>query len=420
MATEATVNDWPQHVLLCRRRLEGWGGAERVLIEQAASFVERGIRCTIVVFEIDAPLREQLPREADVIVLGERRYSDLAFFPDLLKLSRCLRRLRPDCVIAHQTMTDYLRWALLGTGTPYFQLKYTSPFYMAQDTTKYSFLYRSRFQKVRDSMPGYSEIDSRPRQAGFLRRLMNEFFAVRDWLGVRGARRVFTLTSQSQWEIGQLYRVPGIIWTPGTNHVARPSRNEAAVQSLRAQYGIGEGQPVILSVNRLEPRKRVHVLIEAFRLLLTDGARPKLVIVGEGEEQVALKRQVSEAGLAGDVQFAGFVSEELLPHHYHMCDVAVAIIWGSWALSVVEPLLYDKKLLISDEIPDLFEGVPNLFRAKPDPVAVAERLKLALSSPPGDSADILVQHLDWNHQTDELLAHMRSARNGDSPVVSLG
>ncbi len=411
LAAPAANASWPQHVCLCRNKLEGWGGAERVFIEQATALVSSGIRCTIVLFKLDEALRKRLPSEADLFVLGDCRYCDLAFFPKLLKLFRLLRKVKPDCVVAHQSMGDYLRWALFGTGIPYFLLRYTSNFYLAYDTTKYSFLFRACLQSVRNSLPAYVEGVPARWKAGPVKRLVNEIYALRDWLGVRGAREVFTLTSQSQWELQQLFGVEPFIWTPGSSQASGvPPRDEDAIRVLRDSYGIRECEPVILSVNRLEYRKRVATLIEALPILLSRGVEAKLVIVGEGEQLDTLEQQARDEGVSEAVRFVGLVSEDWLPHHYHLCDVAVSIIWGSWALSVVEPLLYNKRLVISDEIPDLLEDVPNLFRVKPEPEAVAAGLEKALAATPQDSSRLLVKQLDWDDQMDKLLERMRSSR----------
>lgn len=410
LAAPRVENDWPRHICLCRDKLVAMGGAERVFIEQAETLVGRGIRCTLVLSELADSFGERLPREASTYVLGSTcRYCDLAFFPKLLKLSWLLRRLQPDCVIAHQSLADYLYWALKGTDIPYFLLKYESNFYLPEDRTKYSFLYRNSFHRLRDSLLSYIEAVPVSWDAGPFRRLLNEYWALRDWLGIRGARGVFTLTSHSQWELQQLYNINAVVWTPGSHQHSRlPSRDDAAIRTLRDRYGIRADQSVILSVNRLDSRKRIHILVEAFRLLSVQGVCAKLILVGEGEQREDLEQQVRDAGLDGTVEFTGLVSDELLVHHYHMCDVAVAIMWGAWGLSIVEPLLYNKKVLISDELPDLLAGVPNLFRVKPEPVAVCKGLEQALLSPSQNSADIVMQQLNWDRQMDRLLAHIRS------------
>ena len=410
MQDPSANGDWPRHVLLCRDKLAGPGGAERVFLEQAAALIERGIRCTLVLFELADSMRDRVPPEAHLLILDDHRHSDLLFFPKLLRLSRLLRKLRPDCVIAHQSLGDYLRWALLGTRIPYFLIKWNSIFYQAHNTSKYSFLYRRCFDRVRQSFPAYIEGVPARWRAGPLKRLLNELYALRDWLGVHGARKVFSMSSQSQWENQQLYGVTPTIWAPGSRQGSRRvPRDEAVIRSLRQRYGVQDGQAVVLSVNRLEYRKRVETVVEGFILLSAQGVDAKLVIVGDGEQRKGLERRVSEAGLANAVVFTGRISEEMLAHHYHMCDVAVAIIWGSWALAVVEPLVYSKKTLISNEIPDLLEGVPNLFRVEPEPSAVARGFEEALSAVTENSYDVLKDQLNWDGQMDKLLEHMRAA-----------
>lgn len=403
-------DDWPQHICLCRDRLLGIGGAERVIIEQAQSLVQAGYRCSIVVFQIDERARRELPSEASLTVLGEKRRSDLLFIPKLLKLWRTLRKLRPDCVIAHQSLSEYLRIVLAGTGIPYFLLKYTSIFYMGYDRTKYSVLYRHVFDTVRGSSPAYQEGVASRLSGGLRARLVAEYYGWRDWWGTRGARRVFTLGSRSRWELEQLYGIAPIEWTPGSAHATtRPPSDLKAIAALRERFSIRNGQALVLSVNRLEYRKRVHLLVGAMRHLLDKGIDARLVIVGIGEEEAALKEQVRQLKLTDNVAFAGLVDEATLTQVYHMADVVGCMIWGSWALSVMEPLLYDKRIVISNEDANLLEGVPNVFKVSPDSQSVAAGIERALTTPAGNSSKIVKQSLEWSTQNGKLLKHIRSA-----------
>ena len=387
-----------------------------MFVEQAETLAGYGIRCSVIVSEIEDSLRNLLPCNVDVFVLGNPcQFYDHAFLPKLLKFSLLLRRLQPDFVIAHQSLSDYLYWALKGTGIPYFLLKYESNFYMINDTSKYSILYRKSFRQIRSSMLSYRESIPETWRPGPLRRLVNEYFSIRDWLGVRGATGVFTLTSQSQWELKQLYNVTSITWIPGSRSASNfRSGDDVDVAALRERHGIQRNEYVILSVNRLEARKRIHVLIDAFRLLLLDGIEARLIVVGEGEEAERLEWQVRGAEVEESVVFTGFVSDEQLPSYYNLCDVAVAIMWGSWGLSIVEPLLYNKKLLISDELSDVLPGVPNLLRVNPEPESVCQGLRESISSPAVNSAEEVSERFNWDTRMDELLGHIGSLE-GDMP-----
>jgi phosphatidylinositol alpha-mannosyltransferase len=85
-----------------------------------------------------------------------------------------------------------------------------------------------------------------------------------------------------------------------------------------------EGEPLtILFVGRLEPRKGVGLLLEAFRRLSQDGVGARLVIAGEGAEEPALRRYAAEHGL-DDVVFAGRFEDADAPAIYAACDVVCA------------------------------------------------------------------------------------------------
>ena len=66
----------------------------------------------------------------------------------------------------------------------------------------------------------------------------------------------------------------------------------------------------VLSLGRLARHKRVGVVIEAVRILLSRGRGIFLDVVGEGEDEVSLRRLVEELRLQDRVRFWGRVDEE--------------------------------------------------------------------------------------------------------------
>lgn len=77
----------------------------------------------------------------------------------------------------------------------------------------------------------------------------------------------------------------------------------------RARLGIGPDEKVVLSLARLDPTKRIDLLIDAVAQLRAAGVPLKCWIVGKGPEKETLRRRAAEKGVAGDVMFLGFVDD---------------------------------------------------------------------------------------------------------------
>jgi glycosyltransferase involved in cell wall biosynthesis len=80
----------------------------------------------------------------------------------------------------------------------------------------------------------------------------------------------------------------------------------------RAQYHPDESEPgpVILSLGRVEPYKRIDVVVSALARIRAAVPDARLVVVGRGSATPALERQVAALGLGDAVAFRGFVDED--------------------------------------------------------------------------------------------------------------
>lgn len=79
--------------------------------------------------------------------------------------------------------------------------------------------------------------------------------------------------------------------------------------SLRRRYGWEEGECVLVTIARLEPRKNVASVVTAVGRLRAAGLSVRYVCVGRGEERAAIAAQVAELGLGDCVELRDFVSE---------------------------------------------------------------------------------------------------------------
>lgn len=83
---------------------------------------------------------------------------------------------------------------------------------------------------------------------------------------------------------------------------------------------LDDARPTLLFVGRIEARKGIPYLLQAFRSVKQRHPDARLVIVGEGGLREAYVQQALELGLQ-DVLFEGYIAPEWLPAYYQRADV---------------------------------------------------------------------------------------------------
>ena len=95
---------------------------------------------------------------------------------------------------------------------------------------------------------------------------------------------------------------------------ARFSRQKRS-QALRDQWGVAEGDLVVVCIGRLAPEKNLSTLMTAWRAIRGLHARARLVFVGEGPMRLQLQAECPDA------IFAGQRSGDDLAAHYASADL---------------------------------------------------------------------------------------------------
>lgn len=88
---------------------------------------------------------------------------------------------------------------------------------------------------------------------------------------------------------------------------------------LRASLGLTAGQPLILSVGRMQKRKGFDRVLSALPTLVEHGHDVHYALIGIGEQMEELKAQAQALGIAARTHFLGHVSPEDLPRWYNAC-----------------------------------------------------------------------------------------------------
>ena len=171
-------------------------------------------------------------------------------------------------------------------------------------------------------------------------------------------------------------------WFEEQTRLAAPKRSE-----LQAELNLDPAQPVILFASKLQTRKHCDDLVAAYARLGSGGAEPHpyLLIVGNGEERVALERQVSALGLTR-VRFCGFRNQSEMPR---FLDLATVFVLPSrhepWGLIVNEAMNAGVPVIVSDDVgchPDLVtDGVEGFVYPVRDVDALTLALRRVLATP---------------------------------------
>ena len=111
-----------------------------------------------------------------------------------------------------------------------------------------------------------------------------------------------------------------------------------------------DGKVNILFVGRLEKRKGLNYLVEAFEQVKQEIPNSRLIIVGPGTRlRRKYEKQVMRSGLK-DVVFTGFVSYDELPRYYKTADVFCAPATGreSFGIILLEAMAVGKPIVASN------------------------------------------------------------------------
>jgi glycosyltransferase involved in cell wall biosynthesis len=149
-----------------------------------------------------------------------------------------------------------------------------------------------------------------------------------------------------------------------------------------------DGHPApttILHVGRLIPRKGIDRLLRAVARARAEVAL-RLVLVGSGPEESALRRLADELGLGADVEFRGFVDQPGLPEVYAEADVfAFPTLDDPFGIVLLEAAATGLPVLASPyagATPDLVEDGATGYILDPDDIAAWARALVELARDP--------------------------------------
>lgn len=265
------------------------GGAERVMVNLARGFSEKGLDVDLVLAKAEGPYLSQVPPDVRVIDLHSSRV--LASLPHLVCY---LRRERPQALLSTLNHANIVAlWARKLARVP------------------------NRLVVRVAANLSQSASNASSARGRLMPRLIHKFYP---W-----ADAVVAISQGVADDLVKTARLPReriqVIYNP----VVTPEILEKAEEPLNHPWFAPGEPPVILSVGRLTKQKDYPTLIRAFALVCRE--RPaRLMILGEGEERPKLEALVRELDLDEDVSLPGFVDN---PYAY-MARSAVFVLSSAW------------------------------------------------------------------------------------------
>ncbi len=121
---------------------------------------------------------------------------------------------------------------------------------------------------------------------------------------------------------------PSVVVPPGVDHTRfRPPSHDERL-AWRAEFGFADDDVVIASVNRLVPRKGMHVVIDAVHRLAAEHPGLRAVLGGSGRELERLRRRAGEG--PGRVELPGRLDDDAVVRLYGAADLMVMPCSSRW------------------------------------------------------------------------------------------
>jgi glycosyltransferase involved in cell wall biosynthesis len=289
--------------------LEG-GGSERIALNLAQGFAERGLEVDLVLQRAEGPYLAQVPDEIRIVDLRAGRMARAAF-----PLITYLRRERPPFLLSLMMGANII--AIL-----------------------------SRKLARVDTRLVISEHLNISIASGNAVRLRSRYLPLMAKRTYPWADGIVAVSEGVAEDLARTLGLPRkkieVIYNP----VITPELLEKAREPVDHPWFQPGEPPVILGAGRLTGQKDFPTLLRAFSLVRKE--RPvRLVILGEGEDRHELKALVDELGLAEDVEMPGFVDN---PYGY-MAGAAVFVQSSRWEglpTVLIEAMALGKPVVATD------------------------------------------------------------------------
>ncbi|NEZ54412.1 glycosyltransferase [Adonisia turfae] len=264
------------------------GGAERVMLNLAYGFAIKGIHVDLLLVKAEGPYLAQIPSNINLINFNKSK-----LFQSLPTLIRYIRKESPTALISALEDTNFIMlWACRLAG--------------------------SRTQSV---VTVHNQLSIEAKHATQLKRKLTPTLVSYFYPWADKVVAVSKGVAADLMQIGVPKEKIDVIYNP----ILTDDLTTKLQESVEHPWLKPGEPPVILAVGRLTEQKDYPSLLRAFARA-RQLQKIKLIILGEGEDRVALEALAHTLNIADDIDFPGFVSN---PYAY-MAKATALILTSAW------------------------------------------------------------------------------------------
>ncbi|QZP38245.1 glycosyltransferase [Halobaculum magnesiiphilum] len=254
------------------------GGAERVTINLANGFANRGYSVDLVLPSPQGLLRTEVDPRVRVVDLQSLPFPGYTRLGDIPFLMRYLRRTTPTwfyTAMNHINVPNLIAWNLARVPTQIIVTEHIDPRVAVVNSTKNRFVYAA---------------------AKELYSTAGKLVAVSDGV-VEGLSDIVGVDRDA---ITRIY-----------NPIVSETLRERSMEPLNHKWFSSDDYKVVLGIGRLSEQKQFSDLVEAVSLLADESVR--LVLIGDGPKRDELASRIAELGLSSSSELLGYVDN---PYQY--------------------------------------------------------------------------------------------------------
>ncbi len=327
--------------------LEKIGGGERFVLEATKALEERGVDITVIADTINSKLLFNGKYNLSNVICTNAKFINLmsGYFLaasykllGVVNLYQTLRAIRPNHVVCQSEYDAIKVWIL----SKFFRYDFSvfvfgQMFQFAHDNSKYSTIFRAHLNRILSSRPGYSEtVVLPPPKLGLFTWILNEIVSILKYRALRSARFVYALSPQVKWEVELLYGRGAQVLRAAFPVTYIDKERFTNARIVKQSYKI-------LSVCRIEPKKRVDLIIDAFNASSIQGS---LTIIGSGSEFSRIVERASLSKRSKEIHILGLVSDEVLAQEVSTADCFISMDVGDFDISVAEAMGKAVKVIV--------------------------------------------------------------------------